>query len=102
MFVAMLVGVDPHPPGVRGPYLGTLMALCAASLVLLKSGDPAGRWLGLLTAAAFVPSVGPHKFFTEPAAVALAPLILAGTLAVVALGLSLRRAPGAGAGPDGA
>ena len=96
MFVAMLAGVEPHPPGARGPYLAAVMALSLASLWLLVVRERAGVWVGLVTALAFVPSVGPHKFWTEPAAQALAPLIVIGSacvaLAVVALVRELRLA----------
>ena len=93
MFVAMLAGVEPHPPGTRGPFLGAVAALALASIWLLRAGHPYGRWLGLLTACAYIPAVGPHKFFTEPAAQALAPLIIVGTLAVIATLCSLSRPP---------
>lgn len=96
MFVAMLVGVEPHPPGARGPYLAAVMALSLASVWLLVARERAGVWVGLVTALAFVPSVGPHKFWTEPAAQALAPLIVIGSaclaLAVAALVRELRQA----------
>lgn len=91
MFIAMLAGVDPHPPGARGPYLGAVAALTVMSIWLLLVRHPLGRWLGLLTALAYIPSVGPHKLFTEPAAQALAPLIIVGTLAVLATLWSLTR-----------
>jgi len=84
MFIAMLAGIEPHPPGARGPYLGAVAALSLASIWLLLARQALGRWLGMLTALAYVPSVGPHKLFTESAAQALAPLIIVGTLAVIA------------------
>lgn len=92
MFVAMLAGVEPHPPGTRGPYLGAVAALALISIWLLLAREPLGIWAGLLTALAFVPSVGPHKFLTEPAAQALAPLIVVGTLCTVVALVTLGRA----------
>lgn len=92
MFVAMLAGVEPHPPGSRGPYLGAVGALAMGSVWLLLARERAGLWLGLLTALAFIPSVGPHKFWTEPAAQALAPLIVVGTLCAVTALVTLGRA----------
>ena len=97
MFAAMIAGIEPHPPGSRGPYLGAIAALALASVWLLVTRHPYGRWLGLLTACAYIPSVGPHKLFTEPAAQALAPLIIVGTLAVIAIVWSLLRRRSSGA-----
>jgi hypothetical protein len=91
MFVAMLAGVPPHPPGERGPYLGAVSALAVASLWMLASRQRAGRWAALATLIAFVPSVGPHKLWTEAAAQALAPLIVVGTGLIVTGALSLWR-----------
>jgi hypothetical protein len=91
MFMAMLAGIEPHPPGARGPYLGAVAALSVASVWLLLAGHRLGRWIGTIAALAYLPSVGPHKFFTEPAAQSLAPLILVGTLAVIATVISLNR-----------
>lgn len=84
MFVAMLSGVEPHPPGARGPYLGAVAALSLASIWLLLARHPLGRWLGCFTAIAYLPAVGPHKLVTEAAAQALSPLIAVGTAAVLA------------------
>jgi hypothetical protein len=95
MFVAMVAGVEPHPPGSRGPYLGAIAALALVSLWLLLARERSGLWVGLATALAFVPAVGPHKFFTEAAAQALAPLIVVGTLcAATAVVATLRAALG--------
>lgn len=91
MFAAMLAGVPPHPPGERGPYLGAVGALSVASLWLLAARQSAGRWAALATLIAFVPSVGPHKLWTEAAAQALAPLIVVGTGLIVIGAASLWR-----------
>jgi hypothetical protein len=91
MFVAMLAGVPPHPSGERGPYLGAVCALAVASLWMLTARQHAGRWAALTTLIAFVPSVGPHKLWTEAAAQALAPLIVVGTGLIVAGAVSLWR-----------
>jgi hypothetical protein len=83
MFIAMLAGKEPHPPAARGPYLGAVAALAVASIWLLLVRERTGIWAGWLTVVAFIPSVGPHKFWTEPAAQALAPLIGVGTLLII-------------------
>lgn len=92
MFVAMLVGKEPHPPAARGPYLGAVSALALVSIWLLIAQERVGIWAGMLTLLAFVPSVGPHKFWTEPAAQALAPLIVVGSAFLCAGAASLVQA----------
>jgi hypothetical protein len=101
MFAAMLAGVAPHPPGDRGPFIAATAALALGSLVLLTtpSHRASAPWLTLLTALAFVPGVGPQKFWTEPAARDLAPVIVIGSLCVLTLAVAavrmLRVAPAA-------
>lgn len=85
MFASMLAGVEPHPPGARGPYIAATAALAAAALSrLMSQGDRPVLPL-VLTALAFIPGVGPHKFITEAAARDLAPVIVVGTGALVTL-----------------
>lgn len=85
MFVAMLAGVAPHPPGARGPYIAATAALAVAALVRLIAVRGGPVTLLVLTALVFIPVVGPHKFFTESAAPDLAPLIVVGTGALLTL-----------------
>lgn len=82
MFVAMIAGTEPHPPPARGPYLAAVAALALVSLWLMLARERAGCWVGCLAALAYLPGVGPHKLWTEAAAVALAPLIVTGSLLV--------------------
>jgi hypothetical protein len=99
MFTSMLAGVSPHAPGERGPFIAAVAALALADLVLIAGRKRvAGGWAALLTALACIPGVGPHKFWTEPAASALAPVIVLGTAGVLALawaGLAMLRETGA-------
>lgn len=91
MFASMLAGIQPHPPGARGPYIAATAALATAALwhaVAARGGSVA---LLALTALAFIPGVGPHKFITEAAAPDLAPVIIVGTGAVVTLLVVARR-----------
>lgn len=92
MFVAMLAGSEPHPPAARGPYLGAIAAMAVVAVILLAKREPLGRWVGMFTALAFIPATGPQKFWTEPQAVALAPLIAVGSLLIVLVMVSLVRA----------
>jgi hypothetical protein len=85
MFASMLAGVEPHPPGARGPYIAATAALATATLWMLMATRGDAVPLLALTALAFIPGVGPHKFFTEAAAPDLAPVIVVGTGAMVTL-----------------
>lgn len=91
MFVAMLVGTEPHPPAVRGPYLSAVCALSLVSIWLLIARERIGVYVGMFTLVAFIPAVGPHKFWTEPAAPMLAPVIAAGSMLVCAGAVNLVR-----------
>lgn len=96
MFASMLAGVEPHPPGARGPYIAATAALATAALWHVLASRSGSVPLLSFTALAFVPGVGPHKFFTEAAAPDLAPVIIVGTGALVTLlvvALRLHRLP---------
>jgi hypothetical protein len=95
MFASMLAGVQPHPPGARGPFIAATAALAGATLWQLAAAQRAAVPLLVLSALAFVPAVGPQKFLTEPAALDLAPVIVVGTGAVVALLVAAWRLHGA-------
>lgn len=85
MFASMLAGVEPHPPGARGPYIAAVTALATATLLQVMAARGGAVPLLAFTALAFIPGVGPHKFFTEAAAPDLAPVIIVGTGALVTL-----------------
>ena len=85
MNTAMLAGVAPHPPAVRGPYLGAAMALCAAALVQFALNAASARWFGFAAALLVLPGVGLHKFATEPNADQLAPVLIVGSASALLL-----------------
>lgn len=91
MFASMLGGIEPHPPGARGPFIAATAALAAATLWQVIAAQRAAVPLLALTALAFFPGVGPHKFFTEAAARDLAPVILVGSCALFTLLLTAVR-----------
>lgn len=89
MFASMLAGVAPHPAGDRGPFIAATAALALADLLLVAGHRrTAGGWVALVTALACLPGVGPHKFWTEPAARDLAPVIIVGTTGLLVLAWS--------------
>lgn len=98
MTAAAMAGLPPHPPADKLPFVSADAALAAMALVLLGLGRArVGGALALLTALAYVPSVGLHKFWTEPHALLLTPVLLVGSGAVLALawcGLRLLRRAG--------
>lgn len=85
MFASMLGGIQPHPPGARGPFIAATAALAAATLWQVINAQRAAVPMLALTALAFFPGVGPHKIFTEAAARELAPVILVGSCALFTL-----------------
>lgn len=85
MFAAALAGTQPHPPAEKLPFVATNLALGLAALRLLGQRH---RWAGvaaLLAGLAWIPSVGVHKFLTEPHAALLTPVLLVGTAGVAVL-----------------
>ena len=85
MNAALLAGVAPHPPAVRGPYLGAAMALCAAAAVQFALKAPSARWFGYAAALLVLPGVGLHKFATEPNPGPLAPVLVVGSASALLL-----------------
>jgi hypothetical protein len=85
MFASMLGGVEPHPPGARGPFIAATAAMALATLWQVVNRQRAAIPLLALTALAFFPGVGPHKFVTEAAARELAPVILVGSCSLFVL-----------------
>lgn len=92
MNTAMLAGVAPHPPAVRGPYLAAAMALCVAAAVQFALHAASARWFGFATALAVLPGVGLHKFVTEPNPDQLAPVLLVGSASALVLAWASWRA----------
>lgn len=89
MTAAAMAGLQPHPPADKLPFVSTDAALAAMSLVLLgQRRHRAGGGLALLTALAYVPSVGLHKFWTEAHALLLTPVLVVGSAAVLILAFS--------------
>ena len=92
MNTAMLTGVVPHPPAVRGPYLAAAMALCAAAAVQFAMNAASARWFGFAAALLVLPGVGPHKFVTEPNPDQLAPVLDIGSASALMLAWASWRA----------
>lgn len=85
MMVALWTGTPPHPPASKGPIIAAIASLSWLALQLVRTGHPRA-WLGVaLAVLAGVPAFGPHKFWTEPEAVLLAPVIVLGSAVLVVL-----------------
>jgi hypothetical protein len=94
MYAAMLAGVAPHPPAIRGPFIATALAMCVAATVQFAMASPSARWFGLAAALLSWPGVGLHKFMTEAQPEPLAPVLLVGSTAALFLVIaSFRCAP---------
>ena len=89
LLFALFAQVDPHPPGSLGPFIGALVSLGVISVVLTFWESK----LGLITAIAFgcfnILAVGPQKFFLDPNGMAVAPVIILGTILIGVLFYSL-------------
>ena len=85
LLLALFAQVDPHPPGYLGPFIGTLISLGIISVVLTLWE----RKLGLISAIIFgclnLLAVGPQKYFFDPNGTAVVPVIILGTILIVAL-----------------
>lgn len=101
MFTALMAGVAPHPPAVRGPYILACLAVFAAAGVQFGLRAPGARALGLVAALLAWPGIGLHKFLVEADPGPLAPVLVVGSAAVLALALASLRAGAAGDQAEG-
>ena len=95
MLLALFARVEPHPPAFVGPLIGATLAFSTFTISLIWS-DHSRKLIALITSMLMaLPSVGPHKFLTEPEALVLSPVILSGTAFLILLTIyiveSLRR-----------
>ena len=76
LLAALFAQVDPHPPGFLGPFIGAMISLGVISVVLALWE----RKIGLITAIVFgclnILAVGPQKFFYDPNAMSVVPVII--------------------------
>jgi len=89
LLLALFAQVDPHPPGFLGPFIGAMISLGVISLVLAFWE----RKIGLITAIVFgcvnILAVGPQKYFFDPNGKAVVPVIILGTILIMALFYSI-------------
>ena len=89
LLIALFAQVDPHPPGTLGPFIGAMVSLGVISVVLALWG----RKIGLLSAITFgclnILAVGPQKYFYDPNAMAVTPIIILGTILIGTLFYSI-------------
>ncbi|UCH88452.1 MAG: hypothetical protein JSV49_09330 [Thermoplasmata archaeon] len=89
LLLALFAQVEPHPPGFLGPFIGAMITLGIISVVLALWE----RKIGLLAAGIFgcvnILAVGPQKFFFDPNGEAVVPIIIIGTILIVALFYSI-------------
>ncbi len=80
MLGALFSQVPPNPPGQFGPYIGATAALAAAALPLCWWGNKIGHLCAIIVGLMCLLSLGPQKFFMEPAAIQLLPAIILGSI----------------------
>ena len=89
LLLALFAEVDPHPPGSLGPFIGATISLGVISLALALWE----RKIGLISSTIFgclnILAVGPQKYFYDPNAIAVTPIIILGTILIGALFYSI-------------
>ncbi len=86
--MALFAKVEPHPPDFVGPFLGAVAALGLVCLVLLYGRNRVGIAISILFSILNIPNVGLHKLLIHPAANVLWPIIILGSVLLVALFVS--------------
>ena len=82
LLLALFAEVDPHPPGSLGPFIGVLISLGIISIVLALWERKIGLILAVIFGCMNILAVGPQKYFYDPNAVAVTPIIILGTILV--------------------
>ena len=83
--MALFAEVEPHPPEFVGPFLGAVVALGFVCIVLIYGKSRVGIALSILFSVTNIPNVGLHKLWTHPAANVLWPIVILGSVLIVAL-----------------
>ncbi len=86
--MALFAKVEPHPPEFVGPFLGAVLALGLVCLVLVYGRSRVSIATLILFSVLNIPSVGLQKLWTHPAANVLWPVIILGSVLIVALVVS--------------
>ena len=85
---ALFAQVPPNPPGQFGPYISATLALAALSLPLIIWRNRLGYVCSILVGCMCLLSFGPQKFFVEPTAKLLSPVIFLGSILSVVIIIS--------------
>lgn len=85
---SLFAQVPPHPPGMFGPYIGATLSLAVLSLPLVLWRNRIGYIGSIIVGLMCVMSFGPQKFFLEPAALLLVPVIILGSILSLVLIIS--------------
>lgn len=83
--MALFAKVEPHPPEFVGPLLGAVASLGFVCIVLMYGKSKVGIALSILFSLANIPNVGLHKLWTHPAANVLWPVVVLGSILILAL-----------------
>jgi len=82
LLLALFAEVDPHPPGYLGPFIGAMVSLGVISVVLALWERKIGWIAAIIFGGMNILAVGPQKFFFDPNGVAVAPVIILGTILI--------------------
>ncbi len=79
MIHALFAQVPPNPPGQFGPYISSTLTLAVVALYLVYHHYKIGYISSIIVGLMCLLSAGPQKFFIEPNAILLTPVIILGT-----------------------
>jgi Na+/melibiose symporter-like transporter len=93
LLYAVLMGslwaqVEPYPPGRLGPFIAASLCLAVISIPLVWWRNKIGYTISIIVGLLGVVSFSPLKFFYDESAGQVIPVIVVGTVLVVALIIS--------------
>ncbi len=93
LLYAVLMGslwaqVEPHPPARVGPFIAASLSLAVVSIPLVWWRNKIGYAISIIVGLLGLASFSPLKFFYDESAGQVLPVIIVGTVLVVALIIS--------------
>jgi len=86
---ALFAQVPPHPPGNLGPFIAAMVTLGVISPILIHWKNKMGLISSFIFGCMNILAVGPHKYWVDPNAKLVLPVIILGTILVITLFYSI-------------